>query len=179
MALFVESPWPSLMLGMVLEALLAIALVRTGRGAIVVAMFVVLALTTGMVILERTIVTETEAIEDALGAVAGDLEANDVPAVLAAFSPDCPRLGEVRSALSRFTVARAHVGGDLEIRPNRLTIPPSATAYFTGRVEGQDKRGVVPYEHMFRKFKVRLERRGEKWLIADYSDADFRERKER
>lgn len=179
MALFVESPWPSLMLGVVVEALLAIALVRTGRAAIVAPMLFVLAVTTGLVILERTIVTESEEVEDALDAVASALEANDLPAVLAAFSPDCTRLGEVRSALSRFTVVRAHVGGDLEVRPNRLTLPPSATAYFTGRVEGKDKRGAVPYEHMIRKFKVRLERHGQKWLIADYSDADFRERKER
>jgi hypothetical protein len=166
------------MLGIVFEAVLAIALVRTQRVAIVAGMLIVLALTTGLVILERTIVTENEEIEDALDAVASALQANDVPAVLAAFSPDCPRLSDVRSALSRFDVEKAHVGGDLEVRLNRLTLPPSATAYFTGHVVGKDKRGLVPYEHMIRKFKVRLQRHGEKWLIADYSEADPRERQE-
>ena len=43
------------------------------------------------------------------------------------------------------------------------------------RIDGKDARGEFPYEHMIRKFKVTLERRGNKWLIADYSDADSRD----
>jgi hypothetical protein len=176
MTWFIESPWPSLAIGFALEVILAIALVRTGRTAIIAAMVVVLAATIGLLALERVVVTEREEVEDTLDAVAAALESNDVPAVLAAFSPNCPRLGEVKSALSRFTVREARIGGDLEVRINRLTSPPSAATYFTGRIDGKDSRGEFPYEHMIRKFKVTLERRGDKWLIADYSDADSRAR---
>lgn len=177
MTWFVESPWPSVALGIVLEIMFAILLFRTGRAALFAPMAVVLALTLAMLAIERAVVTEIEEVEDALDAVAGALEANDVEAVLAAFSPRCPRLGEVRSALARFTVSDARVGGDLEVRLNRLTSPPSATTYFTGRVAGKDKRGAVPYENMIRKFKVTFHRDGGRWLIADYSDADFRDRR--
>ena len=179
MTSFVESPWPSLVLGIGLEVVLAIALVRTGRAAIIAAMVVVLALTVGMIVLERVVVTEFEEVEVALDAVARALESGDVETVLASFSSKCPRLGEVESALSRFTVREAHIGGDLEVRINRLTHPPSATTYFTGRVEGKDKRAVVPYEHMIRKFKVTLHKQGNRWLIADYNDADIGDRKDR
>ncbi len=176
MTWFIESPWPSLALGISLEIILAIVLVRTGRSWIVAAMVVALAATAALLAVERYVVTEREEVEDALAAVADALESNDVPAVLAAFSPDCPRLGEVKSALSRFTVREARVGGDLEVRINRLTSPPSAATYFTGRIDGKDARGEFPYEHMIRKFKVTLHKRGGKWLIADYSDADSRAR---
>ena len=176
MTWFVESPWPSLMLGIGLEIILAIVLVRTGRGD------------------SHRGDGRGARVDGGLGCYRADgghrvrsgrrlarrrgraLESDDVPAVMASFSPTCPRRGEVESALSRFTIREAHVGGDLEVRFNRLTLPPSATAYFTGRVEGKDKRGVVPYEHMIRKFKVTLHKQGDRWLIADYSDADFRDR---
>lgn len=176
MTWFIESPWPALALGFSLQVILAMALARTGRAAIIPVMVLALAATVGLLALERVVVTEREEVEDALDAVADALESNDVPAVLAAFSPDCPRLGEVKSALARFTVREAHVGGDLEVRINRLTNPPSAATYFTGRIDGRDARGEFPYEHMIRKFKVTLHRRGGKWLIADYSDADSRAR---
>jgi hypothetical protein len=179
MTWFVESPWPSLMLGFGLEVVLAIALVRTGRAILIAAMVALLALTASLLVIERMVVTEFEAVEDSLDAVARALESGDVPAVMTSFTPTCPRRGEVEAALSRFTIREAHVGGDLEVRINRLTLPPSATAYFTGRVEGKDKRGVVPYEHMIRKFKVTLHKQGDRWLIADYSDADFRDRSDR
>ncbi len=174
MTWFVESPWPSLMLGVVLEVILTIALVRTGRVAIIGAMVVVFAMTVGMVILERMIVTEAEEVEDSLDRVAAALVANDSPAVLACFSPQCPRLAELRSILSRVTVRVATIGGDLEVRPNHLTQPPSAICYFTGHVEAKDSRGQIPYEHMMRKFKVTLRKEGGRWLIADYSEAEPR-----
>jgi hypothetical protein len=93
MTWFIESPWPALALGISLEIILAIALVRTGRAWIVAAMVAALAATVGLLAVERFVVTEREEVEDALDAVAHALESNDMPTVLAAFSPNCPRLG--------------------------------------------------------------------------------------
>jgi hypothetical protein len=179
MTWFVESPWPSLAIGAAIEVALVIALLRTARAAFLAPILLVAALTIGMLLVERAVVTQSEEVQDALDGVAKALEANDVQAVLAAFSPNSPRLAEVRSALARFEVSDAGIGGDLQIRFNPLTIPPSATAYFTGRVQGKDKRGVVPYENLFRKFKVTLHHEGDRWLIADYSDLDVGDRPRR
>ncbi len=174
MTWLVETPWPSVALGLVLEIILAIALVRTGRGTILVAMVLVLALTGGLVVLERVVVTQTEEVENALDAVAASLEANDAAAVLAGFTSNSPRRGEVQAALARVTVKSAHVGGDLEVRFNELTIPPSASAYFTGVVEAHDRSGTIPYERMMRRFKVTLHRQGDRWLIHDFSEPESR-----
>lgn len=171
MTMFVESPWPATMLGIVLEVILAVVFIRSGRALVVALMAVVLALMAGVLVLERAIVTDAEAVEDTLHGIAADLAANDAEAVLASFSPDCPRLTEVRKALARVTIRSASVGADLEVRISELTVPPSATAWFTGRIDGKDTSGTIPYEHFARKFKVKLERRDSRWLITNYEDA--------
>jgi hypothetical protein len=172
MTWFVESPWPAITLGVVLEVALAIVLVRTGRGAVLVAMAAVLAVTIALVLLERAVVTEMESIEGTLETASAALEANDPAKVLELFALDSPRRAEVETALSRFTVREARVGRDLQIRTNRLTSPPSASAYFTGRIEAHDQDGEVPYEHLIRKFKVTLHRDGDRWLLYDYAAED-------
>ncbi len=177
MTWLVESPWPAITIGVVLEIALAIALVRTGRGVLLVAMGLVLLATIGALALEWVVVTETEEVADALGAVEVALEANDPPRVLALFSRSSPRRAEVESALGRFLVRDVRIGGDLELVINHLTSPPSAQAYFTGRIEAHDTRREIPYENMLRKFKVTLRREGDRWLIYDYAvEGEFTER---
>ncbi len=169
MTWLLESPWPALTLGVVCELILAIVLVRSGRAVVLVAMAVVLAVTLGMLALERMVVTQTEEIENALHAAEAALETNDPTAVLALFTETSPRRSQVESALKRFHVRDAHIGRDLEIAPNALTNPPSARAFFTGRVEGADARGEVPYEQMLQKFTVTLHHEGDRWLIYDFT----------
>jgi hypothetical protein len=172
MTMFIESPWPAAMICIVLEVILAVVFMRTGRALVLVAMAVVLAVTAGMIFLEQAIVTDTEEVEDTLHGIAEDLEANDVEAVLASFAPTCPERACVRSALQGVTVHSASVSADLEVRVNKLTNPPSATTYFTGRINARENRGTtIPYENFFRKFKVRFERHGERWLIVEVQDA--------
>ncbi|MBI3836598.1 MAG: hypothetical protein HY288_01515 [Planctomycetia bacterium] len=174
MTWFVESPWPSVMLGIGLEAILAIFLVRSGRAVVIAAMVGVLALTAGLVVLERIIVTQTEQVENTLDEIAGALESNDANAVLALFSSHSLRRAEVQSAMSRVRIGEAKIGGDLEIRLNQLTSPPSANAYFTGRVQVKRTRETIPYEHVVRKFKVTLRQEGNRYRVFDYEDADPR-----
>jgi len=171
---FVESPWPSVLLGIGLEAILAIYLVRSGRAIAIAAMVGVLALVAGLVVLERIVVTETEQVEDTLDEVAQALVANDSSAVLALFSNRSPRRAEVRSAMSRVTISEARVGNDLEVRLNQLTVPPSASAYFTGHFQLKGARETIPYEHLLRKFKVTLHKETDRYRIFDFEDTDPR-----
>ena len=86
------------------------------------------------------------------------------------------RHSQAESVLRRVTVQTAVVGRDLEVTINKLTSPPTATAYFTGRIQARDNGGTIPYENYIRKFKVRLERHGDRWLVADYEDGDLRKK---
>ena len=172
MTSFVESPWPSVMLGLALEAVLVIVLVQIRRPVVIALMAGVLAVTVGMLVVERMVVTENEEVEDMLDGLASALVTNDSPSIMAMLTDDSPRRNEVQSILSRVTIRDARVGGDLEIRLNKLTIPPSATTYFTGRVDAKDNRGTIPYEHLIRRFKVTLHKQNGHWRLFDYSEQD-------
>src|SRR3954447_23956551 len=179
MTYLVENPWPGLVLAALIELALGILLVRAGRAWVIAAMAGVLIAAVALVIIERLVVTDKEEIENSLETVASALEAHDVPRVLATLAPEFPRRAEVERVLARFEVSQARVGSDLEVRFNPLTNPPSATAYFTGHLEGKDLRGQLPYEHLIRKFKIVFRRDGDRWVIADYSNDDVTVRKKR
>ena len=53
MSIFIENPWPAILLGILGEAILAVILVRTGRGVLLVAMAGVLAASLLGVAVER------------------------------------------------------------------------------------------------------------------------------
>jgi hypothetical protein len=171
MTMFIESPWPATLVCIALQVILGVVFMRTGRAWVLVLMALVLAATCGAILLEQTIVTDTEQVEDTLHAIAEYLSANDKQSVLACFSPRCPQLGEVRAALDRVTVESASVGADLDVRITQLSSPPTATAFFTGRIHARENRGTVPYDNFIRKFKVKLERRDDRWLITEVEDA--------
>ncbi len=176
MSLFVESPWPAVTICALAFILFGTMFVSSGRptwlGALAATMVVLVVL----VGIERFVVTTAEEIEDTLHGVAAKLEQNNRQEVLASFSVESPRLREAESILQRVTVQSAIVGRDLDIRINKLTSPVSASASFTGRFQVRDKSGSIPYEHIIRKFKIRLERHDDRWLIVDYEDADIRSR---
>lgn len=174
MTIFVESPWPAVALCSVLLLVFGTWFMKTGRASILVAMGAVVAGLVVLIVVERMIVTETEQVEDTLHGIAENLAANEIPEVLASFSPNCPGIAQARSALNRVTIESATVGRDLEVRINKLTSPPTATAFFTGRIQAKDNSGLIPYENYIRKFKVKLERQGDRWLIVDYEDGDLR-----
>ena len=174
MTWFVESPWPGLALGIGLELLLAIYLVRSGRTATIWVMILIAALTASVVLLERWIVTDAEATEETLEQARSNLEANNSAALLALFSSDSPRRREVQSILSRVTVREARIAGDMELAFEPSAVPQSATATFTGRVEARDTRGQIPYENMIGRIRVTLRRTPEGWRIHDYAQTDLR-----
>ena len=172
MTALVESPWPAIAFGVIAEVILAIVLLRTGRASVLVGMALVALITAGLLVAELAIVTQREEIETVLDLAATRLEANDPPQVLQLVSPRSPRRGEIESILAHITVRDARITSDVEVRTNRLTSPPSAKAFFIGRVEANDKRGAVPYEQFIGRFAVTLHRDGDRWLIYDYDDDD-------
>src|SRR5690606_28804596 len=107
MTTFVESPWPAVGVCFVLLLAFGALFVHTGRVSIIVAMVAIMAGLVGMIVLERTIVTETEQVEDTLHGIAEHLAANNVPEILAAFAPNCPGIGQARSALNQVTIQSA------------------------------------------------------------------------
>ena len=126
MDIFLESPWPAIVLGIFGEAVLAVMLVRTGRGVLLWAMIGVLALALLGVGVERLVVTDNKLITAVLYDTAAALEANDLNRVLAHVAADADKTrADARSALSEAEITELKIRY-LEIKINRLTSPPSA-----------------------------------------------------
>jgi len=173
MTLFVESPWPWLLIGIVAEAVLAVALLRTGRGGLLWAMLGVAGFTLLGLGVERLIVTDRERVEQTLDAAVAGVKASDLKQVLDCISlkADRPRR-ESQWILERFEVTAASIS-DLEITFNRLTSPPTARAKFTAVGRGSDRRNEFPYQGFAEKVIVELRWEGGRWLVADYQVEDL------
>lgn len=155
-------------LGIVVVAILAVVLFRTGRGAVMFAMVGVLALVLGGVVVERAVVTEREEVEHTLDSLTSALLSNDLPAVLDHLAPEASYARDMANThLPQVEISEARVR-DLDITVNRLTSPPTAEANFRGIMSIKDLRGQFPYEHYLQRFTVRFRREGDRWLLVDY-----------
>jgi ketosteroid isomerase-like protein len=170
-----EGPWPILLTALVLEAILLIALVRTGRAVLLWAIGGLGLLAAGLLVLERAIVTENERISAALDGLAVAAEANDLEAVLSFIAPDADPVRRMAiDGLRRVKVREAKIGNDLVIRITQQGGAPSALATFTGRFRLESNREALGHENFVGRFQVGLVKRGDKWLIVAVDRRDFK-----
>jgi hypothetical protein len=173
MAWLVEDPLMILIVGAAVEAVLLIALVNTGRGELLYAMIAVGVVVAALLMVERLVVTDRERVQQTLHSAAKALETNDVEAVIAHIAPDAaPMRHQVRAILPLVEVREARISG-LKITFNELTIPPTATAEFVGRVNARWLHGTAPRDQYLARFTVTLEPVGDRWLMTDYQMRDL------
>jgi hypothetical protein len=168
-----ESPWPWFLLGIAVEAILAVVLLRTQRGVLLWAMLGTAAFVLLGLLVERLVVTERERVEMTLDAGAAAARANSLDQLLACISPQAKRPREyARLILGRFTIedARFH---DLEIKINRLTSPPTARARFLAVGKGRDRMNEIPYQAYARRVVMDLRWQGDRWLVTDFQVEDI------
>jgi hypothetical protein len=174
-----EGPWPLLLTGVIVEAILVIALVRTGRAVLLWAIAGAGLLTGGLLVAERAIVTDNERIADTLDGIARAAEANDLDAILAHVAPNATAVRRMATdGLSQVTVREAHVGG-LEIKINDKTSEPAALATFIGRFRVTPRGGgSMGHETFVGRFQVGLVKQNDRWLVVslDHRDVDHGER---
>ncbi len=166
--IFLESPWPVLLIGIAVEAVLAVLLLRTGQGRFLWAMLGVAALTLAGLLVERLVVTEREEVTDTLDACVAAVEANDLNRLLNYVSPTATQTrADARFVLGRALFETVWIS-NLEITINRLTSPPTAKAKFKAWVTGRDRLGEIPYRSEPIAVTVTLRKEKGHWLVADY-----------
>ena len=171
MMMFLESPWPALVIGAATLALLGVAYHNTGHRRLLTAMFAAVGVTCVLLLVQFLVVTQREAISNTLEDVAVALESNQLETVLGYLAPEADRIrGNARQYLPGVEIGDANIGGDLQVTINRLTNPPSARATFTGRISGVNRSPAErnPYENFVRKFTLTLRQDDERWLITGY-----------
>jgi hypothetical protein len=176
--IFLESPWPILILGLAVEAILAIALFRTGRSVLLAAMAGVAMLVLLGVLVERWTVTDTKRIGQTLEAAAAGLVAGKQENVAPWIVPDAdgnPAREKVGWALSVAQFQEISIR-NLEVKLNYHTSPPTADSTFTAWVRGRDRHDVYPGE-ISRPvaMEVKLRKEAGRWLIFGTPKHDVRE----
>jgi hypothetical protein len=163
-----ESPWPILILGLLVEAVLAIALFRSGRGALLWAMGGVALIVLLGVLIERNTITDTKRVRQTLLEVALELEANRPEQVKACIVPGPdgnPARKEVDWAIGRAEFHQISLS-NLEVKFNYQTSPATAEATCTVFVRGRDRSGTIDAEISRPVFlEVKLRKESGRWLI--------------
>jgi hypothetical protein len=168
MNFFFEGPWPILITGLILEAILVITVVRTGRGAVMLAIAGVGLAIGGMLVLERAIVTESEQIRITFDDICAQVVAGNLDGVLAHIDPSADKVRQmVTDAMRRAKFREAKVHSDLSIRFSEQGTTPYALANFTGSVKLNTGSQSVGHDVFLDRFKVGLLKRGDRWLVVD------------
>jgi hypothetical protein len=171
---FFEGPWPILVTGLVLETILVVALVRTGRFVLVWGVVGLGILIGGLLVLERAIVTDNERIRETLDGVAAAVAANDLNGVLALIGPEATKVRKLATeSLGRIKVREARVNNDLVIVITRQGGAPSALATFTGRIRADVRTETLGHDTYVGRFSVGLVKEGDKWLVVDFERRDL------
>jgi hypothetical protein len=168
MAIFVESPWPILFIGIAVEAVLGMTLLQTGRGKYLNAMIGVAAAVVVGLVVERFVVTDREAVRNTLDAAVVAVRKGDLHGLLECIAPSAqgPRKMS-RHVLDRYEVEEGKIS-DLEIAINRQTSPPTATATFLAVGRGKDRAGEFPYQGFVQQVTVELQLQDGRWLVTGY-----------
>lgn len=172
--IFLESPWPILLIGIAAEAILVVILLRTGQGRALWAMLGMGLIVLTGVVLERLVVTDREAVTGTLNACAAAAQANDINRLLRYVSPSAKETQAfARTVLDRVEIHKAKLN-DLEITFNRQASPPAANAKFLAIGAGRDRKGEFPYENLAQPLSVSLRREGDHWLVVDCKVEELR-----
>lgn len=165
MTWFTENPTPLVVLGILVEAALAVVLMKTGKRPVLWAMLVTAAFTAAAVVANIWIVTPREEVTAALEEMRQLLEQNDRPALIDRIDRGAVSLrNQVQSDQSYLTITRAKLN-DLKV-----TVDPTGTAAkadFIGVIDFKDGGGRLPYNHIVMQFTVQLRKSEGKWFVTD------------
>jgi hypothetical protein len=150
MTTLLENPWPVIVLGILVEAVLGVVLLRTGRGVWLWPMVGVLLLAVAGVGLEWLVVTDAEEVEATLLAES----AGESQALL-------------RWAINRVDFTDVKIT-HLEVDVNYYGSPPRAEARLNAFVRFRDRTGQIPYENRPVAFTIELCRQSDRWLITGH-----------
>ena len=160
-----EDSTPALVLGVLFEAVLVLALVKTGRAWLLYAMLGLGIVVGGIVWIEKHTLTDTKRVRATLETAAAAMERNDLPEVLKCIAPSAvPLRQQAQFVAKQFEIHAVSMSG-LTVKVNRFNNPPSAQADFFAHVNGADRSGMIPYNNIVRRLHVTLRWENDRWLV--------------
>ena len=186
MAWAFEHPLMILLAGGVLEVLLFVGLVRTGKKNVLWVMAGVAVFFALWIVVERQVVTEREQVRAVLFEIARALERDDTEALIECVSAGAPPSNQFPSFGSwatlrdeaRFVMELAeaetvNIKRDLEITVHDDKEPKLAEARFHVTVDGRDRAGQYGSHHYAGYFIVQFRKEKDgKWRVRHYQSLD-------
>jgi hypothetical protein len=176
MTWLMENPAAIIAIGVVIEIALAVALLTTGRGLVLGLMLLAAVTTCGMLVLERYVITDREAVRVTLDQAAHSLTTNNADRVLNFVDPQATDLRQhVKTVLQQFDFQDASIGGDVDMQINAAANPPTATATFFAHIRARGRHGnTIGREQAIERLRVDLHRVDGRWLVTDAHVAERR-----
>lgn len=176
MTWLMENPVAIVVGGVIVELVLAIALLRSGRGLFLVLMVAAGLLGLGLLAIERLVVTDSEAVRATLDQTAAALVTNDPERVLAFVDPAAKDVRQrAKAILPHFVFEEAHIAGDVELTFHPQTSPPSVTAQCRAYFRAHERQGsTYGHDQALERLRVELHKVDGRWLITDAEPVDRR-----
>jgi hypothetical protein len=164
-----EEPIYILVLGLITAAFLGFALMQTGYRSLLHALLAVLALTGGLLLLERMVVTDREQVQAALERIADDVETNDLEAILSHVYSGAPDVyARAKMEFPNYEFSRVKIKDNVEATFEQGAQPPRVRVTFNVVVD-VSVRQTGYGETVARFVRVTLVKEDGDWHVADYS----------
>ncbi len=172
MTWLLEQPVKILLLGGLTVGLLAYAWVHLSYRWLGHACLGAAALTVGLLLLERVVVTEPERIEATLRQIARDVERNDLETILGHVYSGAPEtLARARREFPQYEFERVNIKPNIQIALDPTAEPPLAHVTFNVRVDVVELSSGIRFTPA-RFVAVTLRKERDAWKVAEYSHED-------
>ena len=165
-----DSPFVILLGAIAVGFFLGVAWVQTGKNAFLYSIGGVALAAIGLLVLERTVETDGEKVRKLLYQIAGEIEANDVDAVLQHLISSQPKLAEIaRREMNNYEFTHVTITKIHSITEHPKKQPPAVVAEFNVLVGVSSQREGIGVDNQPILFKVTFWKDDDgKWKIADY-----------
>jgi uncharacterized membrane protein YeaQ/YmgE (transglycosylase-associated protein family) len=167
MEIFLDSPWPYIAIGVIVEGALALALFVTRRGVLLYAMIGLLLAVVAGVLLERWVITERKRVMMTIDEGVEALKSNSEARMYAVVSPtadETRRQIQRGLELVRVTDVSLH---NLTIEINDRANPPTATVQLDAVIYFEGRTSTFGHDRWAGHLLLHLQRSPDRWLILD------------
>ena len=164
-----ENPVPTVLIGVLSLAILIGGWLKTGWRSLIVAMVAVIALTVGLVVLERYVVTDREQVDLTLREIAALVERNDIDGALKHVHSSGQRIRDAASGeLRGYKFSKVSITSTPEIKLSPAHNPTQAVAEFNVVVVVSDAAGGLSDVRAPRFVSVTFLKEDGQWRVSDY-----------
>jgi hypothetical protein len=164
-----ENPIAIAVIGGLLTTVALVVFLARQTGRSLAALGGVIAVTALLLLVERWVVTDREAVEYALADMLAAIEANDVPAASAFVDSAAPGIKSDMEAIMPLVKVNNANAAAVVVETNPNASPPTATSRFQAYLHGTHGSSGQPLAYINQRVDIEWVKRGDRWLVSGYT----------